>query len=149
MYISYRNYEECDFDDLRDMIFGLYREDPEGLPVDEEKIRKTVCESKAHPEKLNIVMICADGHTIGYAILVFYWSNEYGGDITHIDELYIKKKYRGKQIATDFIKHQSARKNSAALEVETTASNCAAMRLYKRLGFEVSENNRLILKTGQ
>ena len=145
MNVNYRDFEECDFDDFKDMVFGLYQEDPEGLPIDEEKIRKTVCENRVHPEKLNIVLICADGQTAGYAILVFFWSNEYGGNITVIDELYIKKEYRGKQIAADFIKYQSARENAVALEVETTASNHAAMRLYKRLGFEVSENDRLIL----
>ena len=147
MNMRYRNIAESDFNDFRDMVFCLYREDPEGLPINDEKIRKTINESKAHPEKLNIVLICSGERTIGYAILVFFWSNEYGGDVAVIDELYIKKEFRNKQIATDFINYQMTNlQNAAALEVETTASNRSAMRLYKRLGFEVSENNRLIYK---
>ena len=147
MDVTYRDFEERDFEDLRDMIFCLYDEDPEGLPINDEKIGKTTREYKKHPEKLRVVMILKDGEAVGYGILVFFWSNEYGGNIVVIDELYVKKAYRNARIATDFIKSRMAAcENAAALEVETTASNSAATRLYKRLGFESAENNRLVLK---
>ena len=150
MNVTYRDYEERDFEDLKDMVFRLYDEDPEGLPAQNEKIIRTVEEYGTHPEKLKIVLLCEDERIVGYAILVFFWSNEYGGNIVAIDELYVKKPYRNKQIATNFIKHQlSADGNTAALEVETTASNNAATRLYQRIGFEASKNNRLLLFHGE
>ena len=33
---------------------------------------------------------------IGYALLINYWSNEYGGDIVYVDELFVKESYRSK-----------------------------------------------------
>jgi len=146
MDMLYRDFEERDFSALRDMMFGLYEEDPEGLPLDDAKITKTVSEFAAHPEKIRIIMICSGENVAGYALLVFYWSNEYGGDILNIDELYIKKEYRSRSIATDFVRHLMRTYNAvAAIAVEATPSNAAAARLYNRLGFEPSQNNHLIL----
>ena len=145
METSYRYYEEKDFNDFREMVFCLYEEDPDGQIIDEEKIRKTVNESKTYPEKLRIVMICADGTTIGYSLICFTWSNEYGGDILNIDELYIRKEYRNNSMASGFINHQMwAHENVVAIAVETTPSNAAAGRLYHRLGFKDSPNDHLI-----
>ena len=148
MKVTYRDYEDRDFNDLKDMVLCLKAEDPTDIPapVTEEHIRKTAEESKARPEKLRIVMILADGRIAGYGIIVFYWNNEYGGDAVHIDEIYIRKEYRNKLIATNFIKHQmSVYKNAVSLNLETTKSNSAAERFYKRLGFSISSNNHWIL----
>ena len=164
MNIKFKNYEEKDFNDLKEMIFALYAEDPEGEPITEAKIKATVNESLLHPEKVKLIMICTtktntntdantitnvdanDEKVIGYGIIVMFWSNEYGGNIVNIDELYVKETYRNKQIATNFIIHQkNAYPNSAALQLEATPSNDTAMRLYNRLGFELSANNHLIL----
>ena len=147
MDIVFKEYEEKDFDDLKEMIVCLYDEDPEGEPITEAKIRKTVRESTAHPEKIRIVMICADGINIGYGILVFYWSNEHGGNVVNIDELFIKKEYRNKKVASTFIEHlKTVYENTVALQLETMPSNIAAARLYKRLGFAVSPNCHMRLR---
>ena len=141
------DYEEKDYDDLREMMYCLYEEDPEGLPITDLKIKNTIAESLARPEKIRIVMIRDEGANIGYGLLVFFWSNEYGGDVIDIDELFIKKEYRNRRIATDFIRSQiSAGKTAVAVQVEATKSNSAAERLYKRLGFEQSPNTHLILR---
>ena len=144
--VSYREYEEKDFADLVAMMACLYEEDPEGEAISDDKIRKTVGEYFTNPEKLRIVMICADGAAIGYSLLVFFWSNEYGGDILHIDELYITKEYRNNRVASDFIGHlPEIYKNAVAVAVEVTPSNSAAAGLYERLGFEPSPNRHLLL----
>ena len=143
------DYEEKDFDDLREMMFCLYEEDPEGLPISGRKIENTIAESLAHPEKTRITMIRADGSNVGYSVIIFSWSNEYGGDIIGIDELYIKKGYRNKGIASDFIRRQMSAypdKNIVAINVETTSSNKAAERFYQRLGFERSPNTHWVKK---
>ena len=170
MNITFRNYEEKDFNELKDMIFALYAEDPEGEPMTEAKVKATVNESLLHPEKVKLIMICTtktnpvsdantnantitnaddnadDNKVIGYGIVVMFWSNEYGGNIVNIDELYVKEAYRNKQVATSFIIHQkTAYPNSVALQLEATPSNDAAMNLYKRLGFELSANSHMML----
>jgi len=144
MDVTYRDFEEKDFGALKEMVFCLYEEDPEGLAISDAKIRKTADESLAHPEKLRIVMICMDGAVIGYSLICFVWSNEYGGDVLNIDELYIQKAYRNRRIASDFIGRQMRAGGAVALAVEATPSNSAAARLYGRLGFEASPNTHMI-----
>jgi len=146
MKATYRDFEEEDFGELRGMVFCLYAEDPEGLPIDDAKIAKTINESRTYPDKLRILVIRADEAVVGYSILVFCWSNEYGGDILCIDELYIKKEFRGNRLAADFIDYLvNTCINVVAISVEATPSNEAAVRLYKRLGFEESQNDHLVL----
>jgi len=147
MDIGYRDFEKKDFAELREMMFSLYTEDPEGQALSDAKIKKTIDEIAAHPEKLRVVMLKDGEAHAGYAILVFYWSNEYGGNILNIDELYIKKEYRGKGLASGFFRYLAgAYKDIAALAVETTPSNEIALSLYGRLGFEVSPNKHLLLR---
>ena len=147
MNVTYRDYEENDFGDLCEMVFSLYKEDPEGQTISADKINLTICESLDFPEKLRVVMICADEAIIGYCILCFVWSNEYGGDILNIDEMYIKTEYRNQSIASDFIRSlMDVSRTIVAMAVETTPSNSEAARLYERLGFEASPNNHMIVK---
>jgi len=146
MKTEFRLYQEADYSDLRDMIFSLYREDPEGEPMVEDKIKRTVAEFRKNPDKLNIYMIRRDNKNIGYAILVFFWSNEYGGDILTVDELLIKAEFRNQGIGTEFFTFADKMENKAALRLETTPDNQRAFEYYKRLGFVPDENNHLTRK---
>ena len=84
---------------------------------------------------------------IGYAVLIPYWSNEYGGDVLHIDELYVKPDYRGRGIATRFIKQILGSKHGAvAFQLEVTPTNTRAENYYRKLGFRKSKNLQLIRK---
>jgi len=148
MDVFYRDYEEKDFGDLVEMVLCLKDEDPTEipLPVSETNVRNTVNESVAHPDKLKIVMIIADGKVAGYSLIVFYWNNEYGGNAVNIDEMYIRKEFRNRKIGTNFIKSQmKAYENAVSLNLETTKTNAAAERFYKRLGFSLSTNNHWVI----
>lgn len=126
------------------MIHALYREDPAGQPMDDAKIAATVAEYRQHPEKLDIILIEKGGKATGYALLVYYWSNEYGGDILHIDELYVKEAHRGQGTGTAFFRYIEWPAGIAAMQIETTPSNRRAVDFYKRLGFAPSENTHWI-----
>jgi GNAT superfamily N-acetyltransferase len=142
---KFRLYEETDYDDLLEMIRSLYREDPEGEPINEEKIRRTIAESRSYPEKLSIYMLSSGNVNVGYAILVYFWSNEYGGNIIFIDELYVKEPYRSQGIGTEFLSFAERIKNKVALQLETTPGNSRALAYYKKLGFVPSRNTHLML----
>lgn len=78
-----------------------------------------------------------DGAIAGYCQLSFTWSNEAGGLAVWIEELYIKPEFRNLKLGSgiiDFIKNEYS--NAARLRLEVSEENQAAMRLYKRLGFQ-------------
>lgn len=141
---EYRLYENGDYDDLLEMIVSLYREDPEGEPVDEEKINRTIREYRKNPEKISIYMLKRNQENLGYAILVFFWSNEYGGNIITIDEIYVREGHRSKGLAAGFFSFLEKMENKVALQLESTPSNQKALTYYKRLGFVPSQNTHLI-----
>lgn len=146
MKTEFRLYREQDYADLREMIISLYLEDPEGEPIDEDKILCTVAEFRKNPEKVSIYLFQKDGDAIGYAILVYFWSNEYGGNIITIDELYVKEQYRSQGVGSEFFAFADSMENKTAIQLETTPSNQRVNHYYQRLGFVPSENSHLIKK---
>lgn len=137
-------YREYDYEDLIEMVLRLYREDPEGELMNEEKIRRTIEETKVHPDKVGIYMFKNQRENIGYAILVHCWSNEYGGNIVNIDELYVTEAYRSKGVATGFIEFAGRLEKTVALQLEVTPSNQRALTYYERMGFAPSANTHLL-----
>lgn len=125
---------------------SLYKEDPEGEIMDLNKIEKTIDTLTAFPEKGKIVIFEREGYVVGYSILIFYWSNEYGGDILNIDELYIKSEHRNNGYATDFLKYlvKEYKNKAKALMLEVTPSNTKAYNYYKNLGFKETVNKHMI-----
>lgn len=146
MKTEFKLYEKNDYQDLLKMIISLYREDPAGEPIDEEKINRTIAEYRQNPEKVSIYMLQRKKENIGYAILVYFWSNEYGGNIITIDELYVRAAYRSQGIATEFFSFLEQMENKAAFQLETTPANQRALEYYRRLGFVPSENTHMIKK---
>ena len=127
------------------MINCLYIEDPEGEPMSDEKIKATIEYAQEHPDCLKIYMICDESEqAIGYAIIQYIWSNEFGGITANIDEMYIVQSARGQGIATKFIEELNVLIPQAKrFTLEVTPSNDEALKLYKRLGFESAENRMM------
>jgi len=145
MEITYCRYVENDFDDLKEMVFGLYGEDSMGMPMTENRIEMTARESICHPEKVQIIIFRNGETAVGYGILTFSWSNEYGGNVLDIDELYVIKEFRNRKVASGFIRYVLESHNDAALfTLRTTPSNKNSLKLFMKLGFKVSINTHLI-----
>lgn len=146
MKTEFINYRDSDYSELKNMIVRLYQEDPEGEPMDEGKILKTIDASRANPSKVRIYMFKCHDLTIGYAILVHFWSNEYGGDLVIVDEMYVKENYREIGAASAFLNFVSDTQSGVAIQVEVTPSNKKALAYYQRLKFIPSPNIHLIKK---
>ena len=142
MDINFRAFKKSDFSELKEMIFSLYCEDPEGEVINESKINKTVEELLENPIKGRIIIFEVDEIITGYSIIVFYWSNEYGGDFLQIDELYVKPEWRNKGIGTSFFEFllREYKENKVALSLEVTPANNKAIEYYRKIGFEKSKN---------
>ena len=76
-----------------------------------------------------------DGEAAGYAILSRSFSPESGSPICWIEELYIRKAYRGHGLGTKFFSSVRKEFPSARLRLEVEPENTGAVALYKRLGF--------------
>ncbi|MBL7792690.1 MAG: GNAT family N-acetyltransferase [Saprospiraceae bacterium] len=101
----FRPFSREDGPAVAQLIHQLYVEDPGGRIPSGLQIQRTFEELTQHPEKGMILVFEHENDVIGYTILINYWSNEYGGNILHVDELFILPEFRGKGIASDFIKY--------------------------------------------
>jgi len=80
---------------------------------------------------------------IGYVIVTFGWSVEFGGMDAIIDEIYVRPGVRGRGIATETLMALPRALASAgvkALHLEVDRTNEVAIRLYDRTGFRAREN---------
>ncbi|NNE52083.1 MAG: GNAT family N-acetyltransferase [Sulfitobacter sp.] len=75
---------------------------------------------------------------IGYIVICFGWSVEFGGLDAIIDELYIRPGVRGRGVATEALIALPRALSSAglrAVHLEVDRANEAAIKLYRRAGF--------------
>lgn len=149
MHTAFRNAEPADLPDLTGLVHALYSEDPSPQKPGTKNIRRTFAEFEKHPEKGQVIIFENAGKIAGYAILVHFWSNEYGGNKIFIDEIFVLPSFRGQGIAKSFFQYLETGfpLTAVALELEVTPDNHAARRLYERLGFRLSKNaffNKLI-----
>ncbi len=148
MNISYQDFTDSDSDAVASLIEKLYSEDKTGKPITLDKIQLTFKTLISQPSLGEIVVIKNNDKIIGYTILINFWSNEFGGNILNIDELYVVKEFRSLGIGTNLIKYlaENKYKNSVAIQLEATPENVLAKKLYKRLGFKNWQNECLIME---
>ncbi len=144
---TFRTATAADLPVLIELVTALYTEDPSPLHPTPEHTRRTFEAFEQYPEKGKFLLIEQDGVSAGYALLVYFWSNEYGGHKVFVDELFIRPEWRGKGLATSFFTYlqQEWADFAVAFELEVTPQNAEARRLYERLGFVQAKNANLVL----
>jgi ribosomal protein S18 acetylase RimI-like enzyme len=123
---------------------ALYREDPSPDPVPDEQLLRTLRALRDEPVRGRAIVLEVDGECVGYALLISFWSNELGGEIANIDELYVKADHRGRGAATRLVQQLAHGelwgKVPVAIDLEVTPDNRRARALYERLGFAAAKN---------
>jgi ribosomal protein S18 acetylase RimI-like enzyme len=132
--------------DLLAMMHGLHSEDQGESPVDDSRFPLTIAFFPANPSHGRIVLFEEGGTLRGYALLVPYWSNEFGCPLVVVDELFVTPEARNRGIARNFFQFLGNERpfDAVALALEVNPSNTGALRLYQSLGFARRHNSLLI-----
>ena len=77
------------------------------------------------------------GEIIGYGMLAKSFSTEFGKPCIWIEDLYIKKPYRGRGIGSAFFNMISEKYPNHLFRLEAEEENERAIAVYKKNGFEV------------
>ncbi len=91
---------------------------------------------KGSPYMRGLVM--TEGENIlGYVLLSFTYSNEVGGMVVWIEELYVKEAYRNQGLGKQALKWilNEYQKNTKRFRLEVTEENEGAKKLYCSFGF--------------
>jgi GNAT superfamily N-acetyltransferase len=100
-------------------------------------IERTFEEVIANSPYAKAYIIEDNNRTAGYGLLSLTFSNEAGGMVVWIEELYIMKEYRGKGLGNeflDFINREYA-PQAKRIRLEIVDSNKLAEGLYRRKGY--------------
>lgn len=94
---------------------------------------------------LRVVILESTGETAGYAILSFTYSNEAGGMVVWIEEVYIKDAYRGKGLGSELLAFaESEYRTVKRFRLEATKFNTGAISLYQKQGYRVLDYVQLV-----
>ena len=131
--------EPGDEDSLVEMCMRLYDEDPGHLTVRPENMRATLRALRREPYRGHAVVLEVEGQRSGYALLIAFWSNELGGNICEVDELFVVPECRsqghGKSLFEAISKRNLWPTPVAGIVLGVTPDNVRARSLYERLGF--------------
>jgi ribosomal protein S18 acetylase RimI-like enzyme len=121
------------------MCLELYREDPGPTPIAPEQMRRTLEVLRREPWRGLVAVLQIDGQAVGYAILIAFWSNELGGEVCEVDELFVAREQRNRGHGRSLFAAISAGSlwpgPITAIALGVTPDNTRARRLYESLGF--------------
>jgi GNAT superfamily N-acetyltransferase len=125
---------------IASMCIALNVDDPGLVPVSSDQVGRTLVKLREEPGRGRAVVCEMGGTIVGYALLISFWSNEFGGEVLHVDELFIDESHRGHGLATDLLERLVQETSlwfpkPVALALEVSPTNHRARMLYERFGF--------------
>lgn len=128
---------------LQELVEELYYTDA-GPDANVPDVAFTFRSLKKKPDKGRLVVFERDGELVGYAILIFFFSNEFGGDIIDVDEIVVTEDARGEGVGRAFFKWLGKTyKKAVGWSLQVRPVNRRARRLYESVGFVTSANLHL------
>ena len=142
---TFKPLEIADIEIITQMMQDFYAID--NYPMDIEVTKNLFQEFISNDHLGKSWLIYSESEIVGYIILTFIFSFEYGGKIAFVDELFIKETARGKGIgkeAIQFIQREVPKLSLNLLYLEVEPHNENAQKLYLAHDFE--RHNRKLMK---
>lgn len=141
-----RRFEEKDREMYIDMAREFYHSDAVLHPVPDSHFEKTADEALRCGGCAGIYILEYDSEPAGYALTARSFSQEAGGMVLWIEEIYIRDKYRSKGLGREFFDYADKNRgeDTVRIRLEAEADNTRALSLYRKLGYEVLDYVQMI-----
>lgn len=128
------------------MCREFYRSEAVLHPIPDEHIARTFDAVLAGSPYADALLVESEGEPAGYAVIALTWSNEAGGLVIWLEELYILPQHQGKGLGREFFDyiHREYAGRAVRFRLEVTRSNTGAIRLYERLGYQEFDYYQMI-----
>ncbi len=113
----------------------FYHSDGVLHPVPGENFRRAFAEMMRSDAYAEGFILEHDGEAAGYALLLKSYSQEAGGVVVWIDELYVRPEFQSRGLGTEFFNFVFERYPAARYRLEIEPENVRARALYERQGF--------------
>ncbi len=136
--LTFRSVRSVDCETLLALMRELQKDDPWSAPFREEGVRRVVLAMLEREDAGQAWFVCdGDDHPLGYIVLCFDYSLEYGGKGAWIDEVFVEAQHRGQGIGAqllEFAEEQARSAGATVMHLEVNHGN-QAIELYRRQGF--------------
>lgn len=124
----------------------MYGSDAVLKPIPKEYHERTFAELMRSNEYAEGYLLEWDGEIAGYGLTAKTFSQEAGGMVIWIEELYILEPFRSKGLGKEFFQYleEHMEPQVKRLRLETEFENDRARKLYGRLGFEELEYMQMV-----
>lgn len=144
--LTYRAATIGDVDQVFELMAGLYEH--EHIVLD-DRVKQAVRQLLKNSIHGKIMLIEHESHIAGYAAITSFYSLEFGGSCTLLDEFLILPEHRGKGFGREALKYlmESARQEGfAAVCLEVDRDNPKARKLYDSAGFKAANRDLMVAK---
>lgn len=105
----WREAQPEDDDVVATLCLMLNHEDPGPAVVTDQQVRRTLDELRSNPIRGKALVLDISGRLVGYALLISFWSNELGGEVCTVDEIFVAPEERGHGHATALLQSSTTR----------------------------------------
>ncbi len=129
-----------------EMAREFYHSDAVLHPIPDEYFVRTVEEALRSDVYAEIFLFECDEEAAGYGMIAKTFSQEAGGYVWWIEEIYIREKFRSRGLGREFFRYLEDKKGKdvTRLRLEVEAENTRAVSLYERLGYEVLDYVQMV-----
>lgn len=115
-------------------------------PVPDAYFERTADEALASDAYAQIYMLEYEGRPAGYGLTAKTFSQEAGGYVIWLEELYIRPDYRSRGLGSEFFSYVENKYEgkAARFRLEVEEDNVRAVSLYKRLGYKTLDYVQMI-----
>ena len=144
---QFRDFKESDRRAFLEMCRGFYSGDAVDHAIPEKYMELTFDEILRQGPYLRGILFEQNGKTAGYGQLSFTFSNEVGGFVVQIEEIYVLPEFQGKGIGNAYLEwlKDEYRGKAKRFRLEVCSGNAGAIRLYSKKGFEKLSYEQMIL----
>lgn len=132
-----------------EMAREFYHSDAVLHPVPDTYFERTADEALRSDDYAEIFLFECENEAAGYGLIAKTFSQEAGGMVWWIEEVYVREAFRSKGIGREFFAYLDEIKGSSVtrMRLEVEEENTRAASLYKKLGYKPLEYVQMIKDT--
>ena len=129
------------------MASDFYSSDAVLIHVGKEHFLRTFDELIRSEQYAECYIFELDSSVVGYSLLAKTYSQEAGGLVLWVEEIYVLPEHRGCGIGSAFLSHliSSREESIKRIRLEVEEANSGAIKLYRSLGFTPLDYGQMII----
>lgn len=128
------------------MAEEFYSSDAVLHPIPHENFEKTADEAMRSDAYCEIYLLECDGKAAGYGLTARTFSQEAGGQVLWVEEIYIREDFRSRGLGREFFSYleENNKEKITRFRLEVEEENARAIFLYKRLGYDLLNYKQMV-----